>query len=167
MESYTLGLIAQLKGSLNKDRYRCSTVYVDHVSRHSYVYLQHILFSNETYLSKKSFEAYSQQMGIEVQHYHYDNGRFVNNLFQRGLADKGQSISHCAVNAHVQNRIAEKRMRDLQDPARKTLIHAQTRWPEAITANLWPYAIRNANNDICMIADRIAGTSKYEKFAQS
>ena len=28
------------------------------------------------------------------------------------------------------------------------LIHANHRWPEAITANLWPYAIRAANDSL-------------------
>jgi hypothetical protein len=32
--------------------------------------------------------------------------------------------------------------------ARTMLIHAQQRWPDAITTNLWPYAIRMANDAI-------------------
>ena len=136
MESSTPGLIAQLKGRLTRDRYTCSTVYVDHFSRNSFVYLQRNTSSNETFLSKQAFEAYSKKLGVDIQHYHCDNGRFRDNLFIRDVIDKGQSISQCGVNAHFQNGIAETRIKDLQDHARKSLIHAKIRWPEAITANL-------------------------------
>jgi hypothetical protein len=39
---------------------------------------------------------------------------------------------------------------ELQEMARIMLVHAHRRWPAAITANLWPYAIRMANNAINM-----------------
>ena len=35
-------------------------------------------------------------------------------------------------------------IRSLQELARCTLVHAHHRWPSAITANLWPYAVRHA-----------------------
>ena len=164
MESSTPGLIAQLKGKLTSDRFRCASVYVDHASRNSYVYLQRNTSSNETFLSKGTFEAYSRKLGVDIKHYHCDNGRFRDNLFQRDVIGKGQTMSQCGVSTHFQNSIAEMRIRDLQDYARKSLIHAKIRWPEAITTNLWPYAIRNANDNICMIPDNIDGTSKYERF---
>jgi hypothetical protein len=41
--------------------------------------------------------------------------------------------------------MAEKRIRDLQDLARAMLLHVSTKWNTHITANLWPYAIRMAN----------------------
>ena len=52
------------------------------------------------------------------------------------------------VNAHHQNGVAEHRIRELQGMARTMLIHANSRWPDAITANLWPYAVRAANDAI-------------------
>ena len=82
--------------------------------------------SNKTFLSKYVFEAYSKTLGIDIEHYHCDNGRFIDNLFYPDVTDRGQSISHCGVNTHFQNGIAKKRIRDLQDHARKSLIHAQT-----------------------------------------
>ena len=54
-------------------------------------------------------------------------------------------MTFAGVNAHHQNGIAERRIREVQDMARTMLIHAAHRWPECITANLWPYAIRMAN----------------------
>jgi hypothetical protein len=41
--------------------------------------------------------------------------------------------------------VAERKIWALQDQARTMLIHAQSRWPEAVTANIWPYAVRLAN----------------------
>jgi hypothetical protein len=60
----------------------------------------------------------------------------------------GQTVSFYGVGAHHQNGIVEKRIRDLQDLARASLIHAIRRWPDAITTHLWPYALRKANATI-------------------
>ena len=50
------------------------------------------------------------------------------------------------VNAHHQSGGVERRICSLQEQARSMLIHANHRWPMAITAHLWPYAIRAAND---------------------
>ena len=42
--------------------------------------------------------------------------------------------------------MAEKRIRDLQDLTRAHMLHAATSWKNCITANLWPYALRLAND---------------------
>lgn len=81
-------------------------------------------------------------MGVRIMHYHTDNGRFAENKWLAHIAMNGQTISFCGVNAHFQNGLAEKRIRDVTELARSDMIHAKTRWPEAITANLWPYALR-------------------------
>jgi hypothetical protein len=49
------------------------------------------------------------------------------------------------VNAHHQNGRAEARIQRLQEMARKMLIHAKSKWPQEISANLWPYAMQMAN----------------------
>ena len=82
---------------------------------------------------------------MTVKHYHADNGRFANNAFVNHATTSCQSISYCGVNAHWQNGIAEKRIRDLQDQTTTILLHAESRWPKAVTSNLWPYALRTAN----------------------
>jgi hypothetical protein len=63
----------------------------------------------------------------------------------QAIKDAGQTITFCGVNAHFQNGVAERRLRSLQDQARTMLIHSQHRWPTAINAHLWPYALRTAN----------------------
>jgi len=57
MESTTPGFIGHLKGRLARQRCACATIYVDHASRLSFVYLQKTLTSKETVESKHAFEA--------------------------------------------------------------------------------------------------------------
>ena len=54
---------------------------------------------------------------------------------------QGQEIKYCGDNAHFQSGVAEKRIRDLQDLTRTSLLHAAARWPKAILVHLWPYAL--------------------------
>ena len=146
LESTTPGLVAQMKGRLTTDRYLAATVFTDHYSGFSYVHIQRSTSSIDTVEAKEAFERYSQSHGIRVRHYHADNGRFADNLFKEAVRRKSQTLSFCGVNAHWQNGVAEKRIRDLQDLARTMMIHANRRWPEAVSVNLWPYALRMANN---------------------
>lgn len=146
LESRTPGLIAQMKGQPTKSRYHFATIFVDHYSDLSFVFLQKEQSSEETLKAKRTFEAYAAIHGVTIQHYHADNGRFADKMFVEDVEHtKGQSISYCGVNAHFQNGKAEKRIRDLQDAARTQLNHAKQRWPQAIDTSLWPYAIRTVN----------------------
>jgi phenylalanyl-tRNA synthetase alpha subunit len=71
-----------------------------------------------------------------------NNSRFTDNAFRKDLQDNNQSIMFCRVNAHWQNGVAEKQIRDLiTENARAMLLFTQRRWPDAITTNLWPYAL--------------------------
>ena len=167
MESTTPGLIAQLKGRATRNRYLYATVFVDHFSRFTFVYLQKTLTSDETVKAKKAFEAYSRTLNVRIYHYHADNGRFADNGFIKACQEEGQGISYCGVNAHWQNGICEKRIRDLPEAARTQIIHAQHRWPNAIDAHLWPYALRYATAIDNATPNRTTGESPIERFAQS
>ena len=144
LESSTPGLIGQLKGWLTRKRYTTATVFVDHFSDLGFVYLQKSTSMQETIDAKEAFERYAAQHGVSVHHYHGDNGRFQDNDWTRHLAKHGQTMSFSGVGAHFQNGVAEKRIRDLQDAARTMILHSQRRWPNAIDAHLWPYAVRLA-----------------------
>jgi hypothetical protein len=162
LESPTPGFVAQLKGALTKKQYRAATVFVNHASRLSYIHLQQGLTLAETVEAKRAFEAYARSHGVSIKHYHANNGRFADNAFIDSVARSGQTISYCGVNAHFQNGIAEKRIRDLQEQARKQLLHAKSRWPSAIEINLWPYALRTANDIRNTIPDKEDGSSPLE-----
>lgn len=145
MESPTPGLIAQMRGIPTKRRYRVATIFVDHHSGASFVYLQESTTSEETVQAKLAFEAWSETSGVQIKHYHADNGRFADNAFREAVAKSNQTLTFSGVNAHFQNGVAEKRIRDLLEGARTMLIHSASRWPDAINAHLWPYALRMAN----------------------
>ena len=146
LESSTPGFIGQLRGWLTRQRYTCATVFVDQYSDLTFVYLQRSTNSDETLDAKEAFERYAFQHGVKILHYHADNGRFNDNAWVHHLHRQNpqQTQSYSGVGAHHQNGVAEKRIRDLQDCARTMLLHAQRRWPGAISEHLWPYAIRNA-----------------------
>ena len=81
LESTTPGLLAQLKGTLTKLRYKAATIFIDHYSRLSYVHLQKTTSADETVLAKEAFEWYAAAHGVTVRHYHADNGRFTDKNF--------------------------------------------------------------------------------------
>ena len=165
MISTELGFFAQLKGALTKKRYRCCTIFVDHYSRLRFVHLQVDDTSAETILAKQAFEKYAAEHGVRIQHYHGDNGRFADNAFKQACENSGQRLTFCGVNAHFQNGIAERAIRDLCKSARKQLLHARARWPAAVHFSLWPYALRNAallHNSLPVLED---GTSRLELFS--
>ena len=145
LESSTPGLIAQMKGWLTKKRYRVATIFVDHFSGLSYVHLQKTTNAAETLEAKRAFERFARRHDIRISQYQADNGRFAETVFLDHVRQSQQTITFCGVNAHFQNAVAERRIRVLQDRARTMLLHAKQRWPTAVEAYLWPYAIRLAN----------------------
>jgi GAG-pre-integrase domain len=169
MISPTPGLVAQLSGRNTKLCYTCATIFVNQASDLSYVHLQKTQTAEETLEAKVAFERYSAEHGVAVQHYHADNGIFKANLWVQACHEKGQGLSFAGVNAHHQNGRTERRIRELQQLARTMLIHAQRRWPTAVTANLWPYALRMANDAINSLPSlkRTDGKSPMSIFARS
>ena len=66
-------------------------------------------------------------MGVKIQKYYADNGRFADNIFIESVQTSNQTISFCGVGSHHQNGIAKKRIRDRHDSARKMLLHSISR----------------------------------------
>ena len=123
-----------------------STVFVDHFSGLSFLHNQMSTDADATTEAKRAFEREAKKCGVTVRHQHADNGMFSSKAFVNEAHTCGQTISFCAVNAHHQNGRAEKKIRDLQEKARSMMLHAAHRWPGAVTANLWPFALRMAND---------------------
>ena len=146
--SPTPGLIAQMTGFLTTKRYNYATVYVDQYSRFGFVYLQKTASAEETVEGKRAFESMAKREGVRIENYHADNGIFKAIKWVDECKKEGQGMSYAGVNAHHQNGIAERRIRELQELARTMLIHANARWSDSVTANLWPYAIRMANEAV-------------------
>ncbi len=102
------------------------------------------LTSSKIIDAKRAFERYVAEHGVRIAHYHCNNGRFANTAFVRSCEESHQKLTFCRVNAHFQNGIAERAIRDLSESARKQLLHAKQSWPQAVSTALWPYALRSA-----------------------
>jgi hypothetical protein len=164
LQSPVPGLIAQLKGTPTRERYTCATVFVDHFSDLTFVHLQRSTDGDDTLEAKREFERYARSCGVKIMAYHADNGRFVDSKWMNDMKDRDQAYSLCGVNAHHQNGRVEKRIRDLQDLGRSSLIHAMKMWPDAITMALWPYAVRKAVQDLNSIPGKDKSRSPIELF---
>ena len=142
LESTTPGFVAQLKGLLTPQWYNYAMIFVDQVSKLSFVFLQKRITSAETVLVKEHF---ARDHGVKILHYHADNGRFADNGFIQVCKDNNQGLTYCGVNAHFQNGVAEKRIRDLQEQARTMLLFMVHKWPRMLSMALWPYALQTTN----------------------
>jgi hypothetical protein len=76
LESSIPQFIGQMTGRLTNQRIVASTVFVDHASDLSYVCHQTSMTSEETLKSKLAFEKFAASHGVNIKHYHADNGRF-------------------------------------------------------------------------------------------
>jgi hypothetical protein len=155
-----------MRGFITGKRYKVTTVFVDQFSDLSFVYAQKTTAAGETVMAKEAFERYANTHGVTVKHYHADNGIFAEAEFLQAVEKSNQSITFCGVNAHHMNGHAEKRIRDLQENARAMLLHAKSRWPSAVTTNLWPYAVRLANEVHNFSPSIKDGVSPIERFSQ-
>ncbi len=150
---------SQLKGAPTGKQCCAATIFKEHYSRFSFCYLQESLTSADTLKVKHAFEQFCGMHGVQVQHYDANNGRFADNAFIGDVFAQRQEITYCEVNAHFQNGVAEKRIRDLQDLISMSLLHATARWPKAISLHLWPRALRTAKDVLCSTPKRPNGKS--------
>ena len=128
-------------GILTTKQYKCATVYVDQASKLGFVWIQKTAAAMDTVEGKKVFKKYARDRGVQIRHYHADNGIFKSKVWVLDCQLSRQRITYAGVGAHHQNGVAERIIRVLQDLTRTQLIHANQRWPAAITAHLWPYAL--------------------------
>lgn len=138
------GFVGQTKGALTRHRYKGATVFVDHWSSYTYVYLHKRMDAEDLLLAKRSFERLAASHGVRVRHYHADNGVFADSHWTADCVRHQQTTSFCGVNAHFQNGKAERKIGLLQESARTMLIHTSRNWKGAYSPALWPYALRHA-----------------------
>ena len=86
-----------------------------------------------------------QLVGTHVvvnQRYRADNGRYSDLMFLQDIKDNDQQIIFCDVEAHHQDEIVEKKIRDLVDNSRSRLIYVLHFLTEVIKEVLWPLALK-------------------------
>ena len=166
LKSSTPSLIGQVKGWLTQERHHTATVFVDHHSDLTFIHVTPSDTSEETVSTKEAFKCFAASHGVTVKHYHADNGHFADSLFRDHVKEKGQTISFCGVGAHHQNGKVEKRIQDIVEQARTMLLHASHRWPKAVSASLWPYALHHAVNIRNNVTSNPDGASPLAKFSK-
>jgi hypothetical protein len=133
-----------MRGWLTTQRYQYVCVFVDHFSDFTYVHLLTTQDGDQILDAKRAFEATADAQGTRVKHYHADNAIFAAKQWMANCRDQHQGMSFAGVDSHHQNGRAERKIQSLQELARCQLIHAAHRLGAAITAHLWPYAVRHA-----------------------
>ena len=83
--------------------------------------------------------------GHPVGGYRADNGRFVGKGFRDSCELNLQELTFCAVGAHHQHGIVERKIQELTLLARTILLHATLHWPDMITTMLWPFTLKAAS----------------------
>ena len=81
LEPPQVGFIDHMKGRLTKERYRYSTLFVDHFSDLKYTHCMSEITSEETINAKKRFEILATGFNLRVEHYHCNHGQFSDNTF--------------------------------------------------------------------------------------
>jgi len=63
------------------------TINIDQYSDFSHTFLQEDTLSKETLKGKLAFKRYPRKVGVNIEHYHLDNGRFADNAFISYIKD--------------------------------------------------------------------------------
>ena len=95
--------------------HKVTTIFVNHILHLCFLHFHESLLSEETVQAKVACEKFVAWHNTKIKQYHADNGRFANNAFIYHCEDNQQNISNYGMNAHFQNGIAKRVLRDLQD----------------------------------------------------
>ena len=94
-----------MKGKLKRERYHVETILIDPHSDLTYMHLQQQSKSDKTVQAKSAFEKYICSQGIQIKHYHADNGRFADNALLKSFNKEVQTLSLCVVNSHSEKMV--------------------------------------------------------------
>ena len=130
------GLVPQEKGMMTRAQIWAATVFICYVTGYIHVGLMTDQSGDQTLQCKHDFEHKCATRGVDIKHYHADNGRFAEKTFLDSIKKCMQRITFCGVGAHHQNGITENTIKQLTLVSRTILLHAQSHWPEYITTML-------------------------------
>ena len=106
-----------------------------------------------------------KEHGITISEYTGDNGIYQSKLFKSFCDALNQKITYCGINAHHQNGITECNIQTITECTHTMLILAMTEWPDVITTELWPFALKLAI-DIQNATPTDSGLSPEEIFTR-
>ncbi len=121
--------------------------------------------AKSTLEAKHSLEHYAATCGVEVQHYHADNGISTDKLFSEDVKSSMQRLTLCGIGAHHQNGVVEQAIKSLMLISRTLLLHAQQHWPEYITTMLWPFALKAAQDCMNQLHVNLDGLTQEMAFS--
>jgi transposase InsO family protein len=141
-ESSVRGRLPSTRGREKAHQKYCGgTLFIDHASTYIHVENQSSLSATDTIRSKHIFEQQARGCGVEVEHYHTDNGVFTSKKFEEELTAERQSADRSATGAHHQNGNAERAIQTVQNMARAMMLHSSIMWTDEFDQSLWPYAL--------------------------
>jgi hypothetical protein len=91
--------------------YSCGCLFVDHASSKIFNFAQYSTTAKETSNSALQIEALAQKGGLNIKHYHSDNGVFSSNEFKTHCNARHIKYSFSGVGAKHQNGIAERNIK--------------------------------------------------------
>ena len=74
--------------------------------------------------AKLTFERVCELHGVQVLHYHAENGLFDTQVFKGSVEKANQTLSFCGVNAHHQNGKADNCIKDVTYGALTAILNA-------------------------------------------
>ena len=144
LEAGVGGLIPTTRGRRSKRRNYAATIFVDHYSRLAHAHMQESTSAADVCEAKMEFETWASRYNVSIDGYHTDNHPFSSKEFREQIRAEQQDLTQCAVGAHHQNGIVERKIRTITTWARTMLLHAMYRWPQIITEEFWTFAVAQA-----------------------
>ena len=147
------------------NRYCGGTIFVDHASGLVRVYPQINLTAAETLKSKRRFEQWAREHGVQVKSYHSDNGVFDSEEFRTEMDTLGQTLTLSGPGAHHMNGAAERGIQTIVSGARTMMVWAAMMWPDESDPSLWPMAMSYKERLLMETPNRETGVSPLELFS--
>ena len=126
------GLIPVLKGRQTSRKYHVATIFVDFFSKLTYVQFSEITTANKAVKAKHEFEKYAATFGVKIQKYHANNRAFNTQVFKDSTIAANQTIAYSGVDAHHQNGIAERMIKNITNRAQSMLLNEMIFWTDFI-----------------------------------
>ena len=161
------GFFPQEKGQLTRARIWGATIFVDYATKWVKVVLMKQATGDETLEAKHAFEHDCATRGVNLRHYHADNGRFAEPTFVDDCKLKMQKVTFCGVGAHHQNGVSENTIKQLTLASRTMLLHAQQHWPEYISTMQWPFALLAAADRMNNLNVNLKGQTPEMNFSSA